>query len=183
MPAGKSSLPPAGTAGSKSVLTRPRPCRAPPAPMARAARCKPCSSFPRSPCCAAPCCGRNSTGRACVLLLADALVSPGPNHCLHGIPSGWSHVAPFAVRRPAHRPRHALVSTRSRGRCHARPAASLDPRPGMLSRFVTFRLASNRVMSCACGQHCDLHETPFSEFLSIARSMDRRGNLRSRQVI
>ena len=40
---------------------------------------------------------------------------------LHGIPSGWSHVAPFAVRRPAHRPRHALVSTCSRGRCHARP--------------------------------------------------------------
>jgi hypothetical protein len=42
---------------------------------------------------------------------------PGSNHCLHGIPFGWSHVAPFAVRRPTHRPRHALVSKRSRGRC------------------------------------------------------------------
>jgi hypothetical protein len=45
-------------------------------------------------------------------------------HCLHGIPSGWSHVAPFAVRRPAHRPRHALASTRSRGRCHIRTCPS-----------------------------------------------------------
>src|ERR1700730_5096447 len=45
---------------------------------------------------------------------------PDSNYCLHGIPSGWSHVAPFAVRRPAHRPRHALVSTCSRGRCHVR---------------------------------------------------------------
>jgi hypothetical protein len=53
--------------------------------------------------------------------LIDALVSPGPDHCLHGIPSGWSHVAPFAARRPAHRPRHALASRRSRGRCHVRP--------------------------------------------------------------
>jgi hypothetical protein len=43
------------------------------------------------------------------------LVSPGPNHCLHGIPSGWSHDAPFAVRRPAHRLRHALASRRSGG--------------------------------------------------------------------
>jgi DNA-binding transcriptional MocR family regulator len=65
--------------------------------------------------------GWNSPGRPRVPTLADALVSPGPNHCLHGIPSGWSHVAPFAVRRPAHRSRHALVSTRSRGRCHVQP--------------------------------------------------------------
>ena len=34
-------------------------------------------------------------------------------------PGGWSYVAPFAVRRPAHRLRYALASTRSRGRCHA----------------------------------------------------------------
>jgi len=59
--------------------------------------------------------GWNSTGRTRVLLPVGALVSPGPNHCLHGIPSGWSHDAPFAVRRPAHRLRHALASTRSGG--------------------------------------------------------------------
>ena len=62
----------------------------------------------------------NRTGLACVHNLAGAFVSPGPNHCLHGLPCGWSHVAPFAVRRPSHRHRHALVSTRSRGRCHVR---------------------------------------------------------------
>src|ERR1700742_1224650 len=43
----------------------------------------------------------NSSGGPRVLLPVGALVSPGPNHCLHGIPSGWSHVAPFAVRRPS----------------------------------------------------------------------------------
>jgi hypothetical protein len=59
--------------------------------------------------------GWNSTGRTRVLPPVGALVSPGPNHCLHGIPSGWSHDAPFAVRRPAHRLRHALASTRSGG--------------------------------------------------------------------
>jgi len=59
--------------------------------------------------------GWNSTGRTRVLPPVGALVSPGPNHCLHGIPSGWSHDAPFAVRRPAHRLRHALESTRSGG--------------------------------------------------------------------
>ena len=63
--------------------------------------------------------GWNSTGRTRVLPPVGALVSPGPDHCLHGIPSGWSHDAPFAVRRPAHRLRHALASRRSRGRCHA----------------------------------------------------------------
>jgi hypothetical protein len=47
--------------------------------------------------------GWNSTGRTRVLPPVGALVSPGPDHCLHGIPSGWSHDAPFAVRRPAHR--------------------------------------------------------------------------------
>ena len=57
----------------------------------------------------------NSTGRTRVLPPVGALVSPGPDHCLHGIPSGWSHDAPFAVRRPAHRLRHALESTRSGG--------------------------------------------------------------------
>ena len=59
--------------------------------------------------------GWNSTGRTRVLPPVGALVSPGPDHCLHGIPSGWSHDAPFAVRRPAHRPRHALASRRSGG--------------------------------------------------------------------
>jgi 2-methylfumaryl-CoA isomerase len=52
----------------------------------------------------------------------------GDRYALHGIPSGWSHVAPFAVRRPAHRLRHALVSTRSRGRCHVRLRPSLARR-------------------------------------------------------
>ncbi len=64
--------------------------------------------------------GWNSIGRRRVPISAGAFVSPGLNHCRHGIPSGWSHDAPFAVRRPAHQPRHALVSTRSRGRCHVR---------------------------------------------------------------
>jgi hypothetical protein len=69
--------------------------------------------------------GWNSTGRTRVPPPVGALVSPGPDHCLHGIPSGWSHDVPFAVRRPAHRPRHALASTSSRGRCHilTRPSA------------------------------------------------------------
>jgi hypothetical protein len=47
--------------------------------------------------------GWNSAGRPRVQRPVGALVSPGPDHCLHGIPSGWSHDAPFAVRRPAHR--------------------------------------------------------------------------------
>jgi hypothetical protein len=59
--------------------------------------------------------GWNSTGRTRVLPPVGALVSPGPDHCLHGIPSGWSHDAPSAVRRPAHRLRHALASRRSGG--------------------------------------------------------------------
>jgi hypothetical protein len=46
----------------------------------------------------------------------------GPNHCLHEIPSGRSHDAPFAVRRPAHRPRHALASTSSGGAVISGPA-------------------------------------------------------------
>jgi hypothetical protein len=48
--------------------------------------------------------GWNSTGWPRVHGPVGALVSPGPNHCHHGIPSGWSHDALFAVRRPAHRP-------------------------------------------------------------------------------
>ena len=59
--------------------------------------------------------GWNSTSRTRVLPPAGAFVSPGPDHCLHGIPSGWSHDAPLAVRRPAHRLRHALASRRSGG--------------------------------------------------------------------
>jgi hypothetical protein len=46
----------------------------------------------------------------------------GPNHCLLEIPSGRSHDAPFAVRRPAHRPRHALASTSSGGAVISGPA-------------------------------------------------------------
>jgi hypothetical protein len=62
------------------------------------------------------------------------LCPPGSNHCLHGIPSGWSHDAPFAVRRPAHRPRHALASGRSRGRCHVRahPSPTRTARTALL---------------------------------------------------
>jgi hypothetical protein len=71
--------------------------------------------------------GWNSTGRPRVPISAGAFVSPGLNHCRHGIPSGWSHDAPFAVRRLAHRPRHALVSTRSRGRCHFRTRSRRCP--------------------------------------------------------
>src|SRR6185312_6752565 len=66
--------------------------------------------------------GRNSTARTRVLPPVGALVSPGPDHCLHGIPSGWSHDAPFAVRRPAHRPGHALASTSSGGAVISEPA-------------------------------------------------------------
>ena len=66
--------------------------------------------------------GWNSTGRPSRSTPVGALVSPGPDHCLHGIPSGWSHDAPFAVRRPAHRPRRALASTSSGGAVISRPA-------------------------------------------------------------
>jgi hypothetical protein len=75
-------------------------------------------------------------------LLSVCQCPPGSNHCLHGIPFGWSHVAPFAVRRPAHRPRHALVSNtlpgalscpagHSEARAHTpRAAPERDDEPG-----------------------------------------------------
>jgi hypothetical protein len=65
--------------------------------------------------------GWNSNGRTRVLPPVGASVSPGPDHCRHGIPSGWSHDAPFAVRRPAHR-----LGTPSRARA---PGALSCPGP------------------------------------------------------
>jgi hypothetical protein len=98
--------------------------------------------------------GWNSTGRTRVLRAVGALVSPGPDHCLHGIPSGWSHDAPFAVRRPAHRLRHALASRRSGGAVMSGPVfvgRCPAPQPG-LAGMMTGPPGSRRASTTPSGR-------------------------------
>jgi hypothetical protein len=51
---------------------------------------------------------------------------------------------PFAVRRPAHRPRHALASTRSRGRCHVR---ARPPERRNTIRYTFFQPAARELFA------------------------------------
>src|SRR5438045_9422461 len=46
---------------------------------------------------------RNVVAGRAVMRVAGVLRVPGPHlNCLHGLPFGWSRVAPLAERRPAH---------------------------------------------------------------------------------
>ena len=108
--------------------------------------------------------GWNSTGRTRVLPPVGALVSPGPDHCLHGIPSGWSHDAPSAVRRPAHRLRHALASTRSGGAVMPGPVRG---RPAV--GCADDRTSLNRLYPAAAAG-CARHAIPLMHAGTASRS-------------
>jgi hypothetical protein len=96
---------------------------------------------------------RNTPAYSRVTSPVGVLCPPGLHHCLRGLPFGWSRVEPFAERRPSHRPRHALASTRSRGRCHVQPDLLLPRRSWprhLQQRWAIAVDTATAVAHCCC---------------------------------